>query len=292
MKKKFYSSLSKKYRSSGKGDLSKGEVEAYLAARMPATQAAIGWVLSEIVQRISCPIERLLDLGAGMGAGTLAARELLELKKMTLIEKNLAMIAKGKELIEGEWVAKDLGAYLPEKADLALFGYSYGELSQAERLLLLERVFAKCQMVVIVEPGTPKGYANVLEARKKLIELGGKMIAPCPHVKPCPMEGKDWCHFSVRLERSREHQLAKGGKVGYEDEKFSYIAMGKSEANVAEARIVRHPLKRGGHVALQLCTENKGLIEKTISKKEGELYKWARKAVWGQGTSPQGPKPH
>ena len=73
----------------------------------------------------------------------------------------------------------------------------------------------------------------------------------------------------------------KGGQLGWEDEKFSYIAFSKERCRDGKsARIIGHPQKLNGNVALQLCSEE-GLLEKTISKKEQSLYKQARKAKWG-----------
>ena len=76
----------------------------------------------------------------------------------------------------------------------------------AGQIEVLKKAWDAAKVLVIVEPGTPRGFENILKAREQLIQWGGKMIAPCPHVKQCPMKDK-WCHFSVRLERTREHRL-------------------------------------------------------------------------------------
>jgi len=68
-------------------------------------------------------------------------------------------------------------------------------------------------LLVLVEPGTPAGYGRILRARDRLVGLGATLAAPCPHHAACPLTGEDWCHFSVRLPRSRDHRLAKGGEV-------------------------------------------------------------------------------
>ncbi len=278
MSKNSYDTISQKYRQKGGGDLSEQEVEAYLKARMPATFAAVSAVLKEVSARITEPIRSLLDLGAGPGTGGLAAREFFpEIEHCTLVERNEAMIKKGKELIEGEWIRADIQSYSPQEHDLVLFAYSFGEI--AGQIEVLKRAWDAAKVLVIVEPGTPRGFENILKAREQLIQWGGKMIAPCPHVKRCPMQSR-WCHFSVRLERTREHRLLKGGQLGWEDEKFSYIAFSKESVEMAKARIIGHPQKLHGNVALQLCSEE-GLLEKTISKKEKSLYKQARKAKWG-----------
>lgn len=279
MAENFYRKISEKYRAEGIGSLSKEEVEAYVTARMPATLAAAGQVLSEVVGRIPCEVKSFLDMGAGTGAGLLAAKEHFPaIEQATLVERNPQMIAKGKELVEASWVEAKAQGYIPTPHDLVLFSYSLGEMDHF--LEVLEKAWSVAQIIVVVEAGTPRGFNAILQVRKKLIQLGGQMIAPCPHVRKCPMEGNDWCHFSARLSRSKEHRQLKGAERGWEDEKYSYVAFAKEKTSPAEARIVRHPQKKSGHVVLQLCTD-KGIEQVTVSKKQGALYKRARKAKWG-----------
>ncbi|MDN3506082.1 MAG: small ribosomal subunit Rsm22 family protein [Simkaniaceae bacterium] len=279
MSRKNYKEVSRKYRSDGQDkQLTASEIESYQVARMPATLAANRAVFEEIAGRIDHPVTSFLDMGAGLGAGLLAAREAFPIEKALLVEKNRHMIAKGKTLVGAEWVARDFLGFEPKEADLVLFSYSLGEISKREEVL--KRAWEAAKTLVIIEPGTPTGFSVILGARKRLIEWGGHMVAPCPHIEQCPMEGKDWCHFSVRLERTKEHKLAKGATLGFEDEKYSYVAFSKVEGETCMGRIVRHPLKRSGHVILQICGQE-GLVEKTITKKEGAVYKRARKISWG-----------
>lgn len=273
--------MSEKYRQKGGGDLSEREIEAYLKGRMPATFAAVSHVLQEVGTRTSPPIESLLDLGAGPGTGALAAQEVFSgLKKFTLVERNREMIKQGKKFIEAEWIEADLIGLTPSNHDLVLFAYSFGEIPPSSQIELLKRAWDAAQVIVVVEPGTPRGFEQILKAREYLIQWGAEMIAPCPHMKQCPMKDGNWCHFSARLERTREHRQLKGGKLGWEDEKFSYVAFSKEASSMTRARILRHPQKQTGNVVLQLCTDE-GLIEKRISKKDGPLYKQARKSKWG-----------
>ena len=52
------------------------------------------------------------------------------------------------------------------------------------------------------------------------------------------MMGDDWCHFSVRLPRSREHMHAKRAKVPFEDERFAYLAVSRMGAVTGLSRIL------------------------------------------------------
>ena len=134
--------------------------------------------------------------------------------------------------------------------------------------------------IAFVEPGTPAGYRRILEARAAVIEAGGFTVAPCPHDLPCPLPADDWCHFAVRLPRSKLHRRAKGVELGYEDEKFSYAVLSREPAAKAPARIIRQPQVRSGHVHL-VTSEPDGIHARTVSRKQGAAYKNARGAAWG-----------
>ena len=136
-------------------------------------------------------------------------------------------------------------------------------------------------MLVIIEPGTPSNFDLIARIRRDLIASGAHLVAPCPHEDECPMAiANDWCHFSVRLERTSEHRQMKGGALGYEDEKFSYLAFSKQPLLRADSRIVRHPMTHSGYIRLTLCQPS-GLQEKTVTRSHKETFRAARKAKWG-----------
>jgi len=135
--------------------------------------------------------------------------------------------------------------------------------------------------VLIVEPGTVEGFGIVREARRQLIGLGAAIQAPCPHDAECPMPESDWCHFAVRVDRTRLHRILKGGDLSYEDEKYSYVLAMKSPAEPCEARILRHPKIHPGLIELQLCTHTNGLQPARVTKKDKDAWRAARKADWG-----------
>ena len=118
-----------------------------------------------------------------------------------------------------------------------------------------------------------------MAVRDLLISAGANLLAPCPHVRECPMLGipGQWCHFAARVERTSIHRRIKRGTLGHEDEKFSYLIFSRNSVSCAGARIVRRPLKYPGHVNLQLCAQE-GLKAETISRKQKELYRAARNA--------------
>lgn len=268
---------------------------AYLAARFPATFAANMHVFSELRRRAEqAEISSLLDLGAGPGTSLFAAAEIFpDLSQATLLEADPQWIQFGKKVAtqsplpavrEAHWLRGDLRTPGELRAhDAVVISYALGELAPSELEQLVRRAWVwATNFLILIEPGTKRGFAAINAARSLLIAQQARILAPCPHHDACPMvKTNDWCHFSQRLERTSEHRRIKGGSLGYEDEKFSYIIATRLELPPAQARIVRHPRIHSGHVQLELCTANGTLERRTVTKSSKEAYKRARRAEWG-----------
>lgn len=271
---------------------------AYMAVRLPATYAAIRHVFSE-VQRLApgAAVTSILDLGAGPGTAVHAAAEIFpDLSQATLVEADPAWVTTGRRIAtrcvspalqSAHWITGDLRrrewqSEFSAAPDLVVIAYALGELHSSEATSLVLRAWELCSnFLVIVEPGTTPGFGTINSARSALIDRGTRILAPCPHQGTCPMVAdRDWCHFSQRLERTALHRRLKGGDLGYEDEKFSYLVASKVEAEAAPARIVRHPQKHSGHIKLTLCTPA-GLETRTVTRSQKLPYKQARHADWG-----------
>ena len=268
---------------------------AYLAVRLPATYVANERVFSEIYRLAPhAEINSMLDLGSGPGTALFAATEIFPaLQQATLIEADEALLALGKLLAaqssaatacQTQWIRRDLRSGLScEKHDLVVLSYTLGELSQSAADALVRQAW-NCtkQFLVVVEPGTKRGFAVVNVVRSAMIAVGAEILAPCPHKNACPMNAAgDWCHFAARVERSSEHRQLKGGTLGHEDEKFSYVVAARQCFPSNGARIVRHPQKHSGHVQLVLCTSQGSLSTKTVTRSNKQDYKLARKSEWG-----------
>ncbi len=286
-------SISERYRKEsgyGKALLTRNvEALSYAAVRMPATFAAVSAALAYAFECFDEPITSVLDVGAGTGAATWAVSMLLEDASFTCLERENVMISLGTDLMQGDerlsqvqWVRHDLAVSpVTQRADLVIASYALNELDEQTRGRVLENLWACAEkLLVIVEPGTPVGFAQLRQARTTLIGLDGHVIAPCVHNGDCPLASDDWCQFTSRVARSRLHKQLKGGDAPYEDEKFSFLAVAKMPGKPAKARILRHPQKETGRITLHLCTPE-GIIEQTITKKNGELFKRARKANSG-----------
>jgi ribosomal protein RSM22 (predicted rRNA methylase) len=277
-----------------------GDVLAYAAYRMPATYAVVRAALEQLQAGVPALAPRtLVDFGAGTGAASWAATEVWPtVSAVTLLEQSASAIALGSRIMHGSGSPVLQGAAWRrwtlstnevdvEKADVATAAYVLGELTEPQQAALITTLMRSAPTVVVIEPGTPAGYARIISARTALIDGGFSVVAPCPHELTCPMLARgDWCHFAERLDRSRLHRSVKAGELSYEDEKYSYVAATSGPVNRPAARILRHPQLRKGLVSLELCTASGAAADERIGKSQGAAYRAARNARWGDPWPP------
>lgn len=267
-------------------------MQAYLAARLPATYAAVRAAMRAVAEaRPDFSPQTLLDLGAGPGTALWAAADCWpELREAALVEASPAARAAGQGLASGvalpkaEWIAADITAWTkPQRpADLVTLCYVLDELPPATLAALADRLWqATADTLLIVEPGTPAGWARIAGMRAALIATGAHILAPCAHDLPCPLVPPDWCHFSRRVARSRMHRLVKSGDVPWEDEKYAFVALSRQPPPMRRTRVLAPPRAGKGHVALKLCAPDGRIVEHTASKRDGEAYRAVRRLDWG-----------
>ena len=285
--------ISERYRNeSGTGKsliTNETEAAAYAIMRMPATIGASGSAMEYAAERFDDEIHTMLDIGSGTGACCWAAAEIFpDLEEITCLEREKSMISFGQKLMEEgdfpidcRWTDCDITNSFNKKADLVTASYVMNELTNEKREKLTDALWNSTEkLLIIIEPGTPVGFSNIKAIRKQLISSGASIIAPCPHNNECPLPEDDWCHFTARVSRTKLHKQLKGGDVPYEDEKFTYIAAVRTRAEPCVARILRHPHIESGKITLRLCTAE-GISEKIVTKKDGVLFKKARKSDCG-----------
>jgi ribosomal protein RSM22 (predicted rRNA methylase) len=269
------------------------DVAAYAAYRMPATFEAVRSALEAFAAAVPgwTPATHV-DLGGGTGAATWAVTATWSgTRPVTVLDWSAPALALGQEIAtsnpalrQASWRRERIGPALTLDAgtDLVTVSYVLNELTAPDRTALVDAAASAARSVVIVEAGTPAGYARVIEARDRLIAAGLHVAAPCPHSAACPIvPGEDWCHFAARVSRSSLHRRVAGGSLPYEDEKFSYVAATRLPVTPAPSRVIRRPQIRKGQVLLDLCEDDGQLHRTTITKRHGALYKAARDAAWG-----------
>ena len=286
--------ISRTYRDGGGSAAIASEADAlaYALARMPATYAAVTASLNALREATPhfAPAS-LLDVGAGPGTASWAASEAFSsLQRFTLLDANPALRALALDLGHGSVRLGDITyrrgearAALAdtEAADLVVASYMIGEIADTDRRMLAGLMWAKTRdTLLIVEPGTPAGYARIIAVREQLIAAGAHVAAPCPHDGKCPLIAPDWCHFTQRLPRSRAHRQIKGAELPFEDEKFSYVALTRAPVAPRPARVLAQPVVAKAAVTAKLCTDH-GLARVMAPRRDKMTYARFRKYNWG-----------
>jgi ribosomal protein RSM22 (predicted rRNA methylase) len=298
--------------SSGAAALSSGvERAAYLAVRVPATfaaaAAALAWTReSWLGQSCGGEVRTILDLGSGPGTALWAALQVFPtIVSATAVERDPRLIEIARRLCasapypalrQATWLQHDLTATMPTSMpaawDLVVCSYTLNELRDTQRAEFIRQAWARCaKLLVVIEPGTKAGFANILAVRTRLLAEGATLAAPCPNPLACPMAScGDWCHFAARVERTAEHRRLKNATLGHEDEKFSYVAFSRGpadwrgpaagEAHSPAARIVRHPKIFSGYTQLTLCREGE-IAATTITRSKKEDWRRLKRLGWG-----------
>jgi ribosomal protein RSM22 (predicted rRNA methylase) len=290
--------ISETYRGGGGSTAIRTEADAlaYALARMPATYAAVTASLNALCEaRPDFTPKRLLDIGAGPGTATWAAAEAFSsLADFTSIDANAALrtlaldlFDKSARLAKLQYTQGEARAVLShaEPADLVVASYLVGEMEDAERAALADLMWARTSdTLLIVEPGTPAGYARIIALRAGLIALGAHVAAPCPHDGECPLIAPDWCHFTQRLPRSRAHKALKDAELPFEDEKFTYVALTRAPVARHPARVLAQPVVTKIEVTAKLCTPD-GVAVAKIPRRAKADYARARRWRWGNAVT-------
>jgi ribosomal protein RSM22 (predicted rRNA methylase) len=281
---------------SGAALLSEDDVTAYLVTRMPATYAASAAVLAEIARRAPgfAPVS-LIDAGAGPGTASLAAAATWPgLSAITMIDTSAQLLAAGAALAadgdvaalrDARRVSGDL-ARVTGEADLVVAAYALAEIAEARLAEAVASLWrATTGVLVLVEPGTPAGSQRIRAVRAALIAAGGSVVAPCPHASPCPVVAPDWCHFAVRLARSRDHRLVKGADAPFEDEKYAYVVAarpGIAHAAIT-ARVLAPPRLGKAGITAKVCGADGAIATLNIARRDGDAFRKWRRVGWGDG---------
>ena len=175
--------------------------------------------------------------------------------------------------------------------------------------MLMEALWSRVKdngVLVLVEPGSPKGYRFVMSFRDWILSKDRKeatIIAPCPHHKACPMASniERWCHFSQLTQKIPNSVFPKLTKdTPLVNEKFSFLVAKKGECPNTQfeseddaitameksyfwPRIILPVIKKSKHSIMDLCNSEGDLERRIIAKSHGMEggYKKIKKVRWG-----------
>lgn len=279
------------------------EYLAYLGVRLPATFAAVDYVLQSTKNRLGffSHIENVLDVGSGPGVALWALRKYVAWNMAHALELQPTWISLAKQLWEKQknpapviWQQRDMNHPSSSQTsyDLVMASYSLNELSNIKRASLLKTLWQSTNKLFIwIEPGRLECFEQIRKFRNELLQdPSATLVAPCTGQGGCPYsqmdtfpeEGPGWCHFSARLQRPRFHQLIKDTTRSFEDEKFCYLVVAKNHKEPMKKafRIMEEPQTRSGHVRLKLCNSHE-IENRVVSRSTPEDYRVAKELVWG-----------
>lgn len=267
-----YAELSKNYRNQNFQELSFSQAIAYAQARMPATYNVIRYVLEKFRDK-SETFSNVLDVGAGVGTLKIA----LQNQKIDYeaIEKSNSMRKVFKKLNNGEIkiFAEDFQKFHSEKQYQAVFAsYFINEIENKNAAL--KKIFSLAeQYIFLIEPGTPKSFKNIIEAKKLADQLGWYPLLPCASAN-CNLSSNDWCHFSIRVPRTKLHTNLKNATLPYEDEKFCYVIFSKKEPEFSNNNIIiKRPIRKSGHIIFDVCSKQ-GIQRIVRTDKLSKKLRW------------------
>jgi ribosomal protein RSM22 (predicted rRNA methylase) len=269
------------------------DLAAYMVSRVPATFAANVRVHEALAQAMPEFAPRsLLDIGAGPGTASWAAlagwssitsitqceqdQSFAWLAAKLNAESNLEALHQTTLIQKSEaGLASDI------KAELVIASYMLAELPLDAMAQVAKRLWGRTEdVLLLIEPGTPQGFARLRSIRDTLLGQGAFVIAPCTHQNTCPMTGNNWCHFKTRVQRSREHMHAKQATVPFEDESFSYLVLSRKPVAQSGGRIIAPVMINKVAATLPLCN-SPGLHDEIIASRDKPAYKRAKKIGWG-----------
>ena len=291
--------LSERYRArrnGGEAPLAHGEMDVlgYLALLLPATYAQIGGALAMVAARTGdWSPATMLDLGSGPGTALWAAAATFAGPlSCEAWEREPAFIAVGRELARSNpalaatrWRSFDLGDQDTSETaprDLVTIAHVLNELPPAAREAVVQRAWrATAGVLLIVEPGTPEGFALVRAARDLLLAHGAQTIAPCPHNLPCPLAG-DWCHFPQRIARPPFQRIARAAPSPWEESKFAFAALARFPQPLPFAgRVIREPFANKAYAEAIICRSD-AVAPLRAPKRDLATYRAIAARTWGE----------
>ena len=227
---------------------------------------------------------RVVDVGAGTGAGSLFALEAGADGVVSLEagqgELNWLRSAQRVHVHRDRWHIQSKSTtwrdLQPELGDRWLFLFSFLEIAggqpRAGRSALQRLVDAGCQ-ITIVEAGTREA-AHALAALRD--DLADQVSAPCPARERCPRgpNSRDWCHFTWKRSLGpAATALAQGGGRRSNLLHFSYLQLGPAGPQVTEGRLLEVERRGRRTRTLRICTQD-GERAYEVDRRDRSLWDW------------------
>lgn len=206
------------------------------------------------------------DYGAGpLTFYSACALMQLEGERFFAYDNNQDVLYLGKPVIKNISLTlyNNLILSFPEQKVNAIFlGNVLSELEEIKIYQLLGKILKiidmKDNIILILEPGTKKGFKNINKAKQFLMTRGFNFLNACP-TENCPVAENDWCHENLFFPRSPLIEYIEQ-KTGLNN-KFINFTYGLFSTNVKKIsvfddntfKVVGNLFNRKGEYAVYLC---------------------------------------
>lgn len=274
---------------------------AYLSLRFPATYAQISSTLLQIKDRVpDWKPASVLDLGSGPGTGILAATSVWPDIKMAVgLEQEASFLSLAEEIfydaklpVDIKWEHRTIANWIASPShtnyDLIIIANVLNELPKD----IKESFFAELQkrssgIVLMLEPGTPRGFGIIQSAAKQVMSLA-PLIGPYINNTFVPSD-EYWIHFPQRFQRPeyqrrirqsmRESELMASD---WEETKYSYVAWGKVPmTHKAWGQSIGEVQRYHGYLIIPVLTAA-GIVKARVMKRHKAAYAAAKNIRWGE----------
>ncbi len=182
---------------------SKESVSAYTLFYLTTNLPKLEWLLAQLPQGV---VEKMLtlpwvDYAMGPGTYSIALASILGPKKCPKIlgiDHSPLMVEQSLKLFKALYPTHPFQAQQTPKIEssytkgVLIMGHGVNEMGLLSTIEVIKKVCPR--YIIFIEPGTKESFAQMMELRKILINLGHKIIYPCPTEGSCPMISTDWCH--------------------------------------------------------------------------------------------------
>lgn len=200
-------------------------------------------------------IKNFFELGSGPGTVSHLLSPMIAEGYCVETSLEAIQLHRGLEKFLNEAPPADLSSKMGSRRDFDLGVFSY---------VLNETGFDiinsfKFQSLLIIEPSTQALARGLMDVRKRLLEKGFYLVAPCTHQGACPLlekSGKDWCHHRISVEMPGWFiEIEKFLPMKNETVTFSYLLASRNEPirNETEVRVIGDVLVEKGKTRQAVC---------------------------------------
>lgn len=160
---------------------------------------------------------------------------------------------------------------LHNKVDLLIAANAFNELDwsgrttrpQAETLTKhLAASVKETGRILLIETGVRLSGRIMAEMRAKMLDIGFKPLAPCPHEGDCPMpavsQSAPWCHFnfSTKGAPSWLEGISKEAQLEKDNATLNFLYLSRKSGSVWGAvRVISEPFKLHGNKGQYACSD-------------------------------------